>query len=246
MKHKWNIRFFITILVFLLAACKKETETLNVDLGLNYFPEDSGTYVVYKVDSTIYDDFTATVRKSTVYLKEVISKQFPDNLDRTGREINRYYGTTPSSGWQLTNVFYIVKTNKVAERVEDNLRYVKMVFPNNLNDQWLGNKYIISPPPYILDASNYRVDDWQYTITDKDQRYDNSYKIFDSTMSVFHIYDSSAINKTYSMEKYARNVGLVYKELWIVTGQTNIGQPWEDRAQKGFILRQYAIDYGKE
>ena len=79
MKHKWNIRFFITILVFLLAACKKETETLNVDLGLNYFPEDSGTYVVYKVDSTIYDDFTATVRKSTVYLKEVISKQFPDN-----------------------------------------------------------------------------------------------------------------------------------------------------------------------
>jgi hypothetical protein len=40
--------------------------------------------------------------------------------------------------------------------------------------------------------------------------------------------------------------GWYIKELWIVTGQTNIGQPWEDRAQKGFILRQYAIDYGKE
>lgn len=82
MKHKGNIRLFITILVFLAVSCKKETETVNVDLGYDYFPDDSGTFVVYKVDSTIYDDFTATVRKSTIYLKEVITKQFPDNLSQ--------------------------------------------------------------------------------------------------------------------------------------------------------------------
>jgi hypothetical protein len=85
-----------------------------------------------------------------------------------------------------------------------------------------------------------------YTIQDKDLRYDNSFKTFDSTLTVFHIYDSSAINKTYSLEKYARNVGLVYKEFWVVTGQHDIGLPWEQRAEKGFILRQYAIGYGKE
>jgi hypothetical protein len=246
MKRIFGKLVFCAVLVFFISACKRETETLSLDLGYSYFPDDSGSYVIYRVDSMVFDDFNRTKRTSTKYLKEKIADEFIDNLGRIARRVERYYSDTLPSSWELYNVYYIVKTTKSAERVEDNLRYIKLIFPNNVNDKWLGNRYIISPPPYIIDSSNYRVQDWLYTIQDKDVSYNNSFRTFDSTLTVFHIYDSSAINKTYSIEKYARNVGMVYKEFWIVTGQTNIGLPWEDRAEKGFIMKQYAIDYGKE
>lgn len=240
---------FYTLFSLLIICCKKESDTVGGDMGYDFVPDDSGTYVIYKVDSMIFDDFNRSKRSSTIYLKEKVMDQFTDNLGRLAKRIERYYSdtlpTSPTS-WQIFNVYYMVKSSRNMERVEDNLRYVKMIFPNTTGEKWLGMKYIISPPPYIIDSSNYRVNDWLYKIQDRDLRYDNSFNVFDSTLTVFHIYDSSAINKTYSIEKYSRNIGLVYKEFWIVTGQTNIGLPWIDRAEKGFIIWQYAIDYGKE
>lgn len=227
-------------------SCEKQTDTSDYDIGYNYLPDDSGSFVIYQVDSIIYDDFDNSRRNRTIYLKEKIGEQFTDNLGRQAKKILRYYSDTMTTVWELFNVDYLVKNDLTAERVEDNLRYIKLVFPNDVNKKWLGNKYITIPPPYIIDTSNYYLNDWKYTIVNRDRYYDNGRKIFDSTMLVSHIQDSSAITKTYSIERYARSVGLVYREFWIVTGQINIGAPWEDRAQKGFILRQYAIDYGKE
>ena len=246
MKHIYTIIAFFFVVLFFQTACKKETDTSDYDYGYNYLPDDSGTFVIYKVDSTIYNDFNNTRRYSTTYLKEKIGEQFKDNLGRTAKKILRYYSDTLTTQWELFNVDYLVRTALVAERVEDNLRYIKLVFPNDVSEKWLGNKLINSPPPYIIDTSNYFLNDWKYTIKNRDEYYDNGIKIFDSTLLVSQIQDSTAITKTYSIEKYARNVGLVYREFWIVVGQINIGSPWEDRAQKGFILRQYAIDYGKE
>lgn len=246
MKYIYTITVITVIVSSLLISCKKETDSSDYDYGYNYLPDDSGSFVIYRVDSVLYDDFNNTRRYSSIYLKEKIGEQFKDNLGRTAKKILRYYSDSLPAKWELFNVNYLVKSSLTAERVEDNLRYIKMVFPNDVNEKWLGNKLITSPPPYILDTSNYYVTDWKYTIKNRDKYYDNGIKIFDSTLLISQIQDSSAITKTYSVERYARSVGLVYREFWIVTGQINIGSPWEDRAQKGFILRQYAIDYGKE
>ncbi len=245
----------VALLVSFFTSCKKETDSSDYDYGYNYLPDDSGRYVIYKVDSVIYNDFDRSVRYSSIFLKEKIGEQFRDNLGRMAKKMLRYYSDTLSTDtlatqWELFNVDYIVKTELVAERVEDNLRYIKLVFPNDVNKKWLGNKLISSPPPYIIDTSNYFLNDWKYTIKNRDKYYDNGIRIFDSTLLVSHIQDSSAITKTYSVEQYARSVGLIYKEFWIVTTQDSLKIrlqfPWEQRADKGFILRQYAIYYGKE
>lgn len=240
--------FLLLFSALLFTSCKEEVETLIPDMGYNYFPDDSGSYIIYKVDSSVYDDFTETKRTSSIFLKEVLTEQYPDNLGRPARTIACYYAPAIDGPWlkDPNNQYYQVKTNKVAERWENNLRYVKLVFPNNVSDNWLGNKYIISPPPYIIDTSNYRVQDWKYTITSKDQPFNNGVFAFDSTLQVMHIADSSVINKTLSFETYARNIGLVYREFWVVTSQSNFDQPWPIRAEKGFIVRQYAVGYGKE
>ena len=92
--------------------------------------------------------------------------------------------------------------------------------------------------------------DWKYTILNRNKYYNNGVQIFDSTLLISQIRDSSAITKTYSIEQYARNAGLVYKEMWMLSSQDTLkiklNFPWEQRADKGFIIRQYAIKYGKE
>ena len=86
----------------------------------------------------------------------------------------------------------------------------KLVFPNDVNKKWLGNKLITIPPPYIIDTSNYFLNDWKYTIKNRDAYYDNGTLIFDSTLLVSQIQDSSAITKTYSVERFARSVALIF------------------------------------
>lgn len=250
MNDRRTIFVILIAVISFMSSCKKETDVSDYDYGYNYLPDDSGAFVIYKVDSVLYNDFDNSVRYSTVYLKEKIGEQFTDNLGRTAKKILRYYSDTMTTQWELFNVDFMVKTSMLAERVEDNLRYIKMVFPNDVNKKWLGNKLITIPPPYILDTTNYYLNDWKYTIKNRDKYYDNGFKVFDSTLLITQIQDSSAITKTYATEMYARSVGLVFKECWLLTTQDSVkirlNFPWEQRADKGFIIRQYAIDYGKE
>lgn len=252
-KYYFIIACLILTTFCVLNACKKDkTETYIADYGYNFYPDDSGLFVIYQVDSIIYDDFNRSVRYSTMYLKEAIGEQFIDNLGRKAKRIIRSYSTIDSTvqQWETHNVYYMVRNTLVAERVEENLRYIKLVFPSEDNIKWLGNKYLLSPPPYIIDTTNYLVTDWKYTISRKDREYNILSKRFDSTLIVTQIQDSSAIFKTFAKEVYAKNIGLIYKENWIVTSQDTFKirnqYPWQDRADKGFIVRQYAIDYGKE
>jgi hypothetical protein len=44
-----------------------------------------------------------------------------------------------------------------------------------------------------------------------------------------------------SRVKYAKGIGLVYRELWVLDTQCIEqcdGKPWEEKAEKGFILSQ--------
>ncbi len=242
----------IAIFCFVNACKKNKTETFVGDYGYSYFPDDSGIFVIYQIDSVIYDDFTNTVRTSTIYLKEQVGEQFIDNLDRVGKRIIRSYSNVDSTiqKWETNNVYYIVRNTLVAERVEENLRYIKMVFPNENNKNWLGNKYIVSAPPYIIDTSNYSVRDWKFSVSRRDREYLINSTRYDSTLTITQIQDSSAIFKTLAKEIYAKNIGLIYRESWIVTSQDTFKirnqYPWQDRADRGFIIRQFAIDYGKE
>lgn len=235
----------ILVMALFVLSCQNETEDVVLDFGYDYLPTDSGHYVIYKGDSIIYDDFFNPVKVTRVsfYLKEVIQSHFIDNLGRPADRIERYVRNSESDPWQLLNVWYQVVGKTSGERVEDNLRYVKMIFPQQVGDDWFGNKYITEDIPYIEPQFYFP---WKYRILSKDVPYVNAWATFDSSITILQEDDSTAINKTYSLEKYARHVGLVYKELWVVKGQTNIGEPWIDRAEKGFIVTLQAIDSGTE
>ena len=117
-----------------ITSCKKEeTYTSNYDYGYTYFPDDSRRFVIYKVDSVLYNDFDQLCKIHFNISKEKITDRFLDNMGRTAKKVLCFYSDTISIDtistiWEQYNTNYIVKTSIVAERVEDNLRYIKWCF----------------------------------------------------------------------------------------------------------------------
>ena len=60
--------------------------------------------------------------------------------------------------------------------------------------------------------------------------------------------NDNAIEKSFSVEKFAKGVGMIYKELIVLElfPPTVVGQDWQGREKNGFILKMEIIDFGKE
>ncbi|MBX7224391.1 MAG: hypothetical protein K1X55_00035 [Chitinophagales bacterium] len=233
---------FIVLTLFVLSCQKDSSEDFILRYGYEYFPDEEGNYVIYNVDSITYNDFfnPVLVTRKSFQLKEVIGESFTDLSGRPSKKLYRYTRENASSTWNIADVYYQTLNKNTAEKVEENLRYIKLVFPIKSGKEWSGNIFI-NP----ADNLSY-LEDWTYQMQAVDEPFSNAALSFDSTLTVLQQYDSSAINLTSSKEVYAKGAGLVYKELKVLTSQNNFDQPWEQRAEQGFILRMSAIEYGKE
>ena len=184
-----------------LVGCTKEQHLAPMDLGYGYFPNTVGKYVIYDADSIVRNSYTHKTDTFTYQLKEVIASMFTDNSGRPTQRIERY--TRPYTGdttWVLKNVWMGNLTTLNAQRVESNTRYIKLVFPVNLNQYWNGNAYNNSPDSLL--TYNYGTANVPFVIGNQH---------FDSTCTVIQRNDSTLLSKHYSIEVYAKNVGMIYK-----------------------------------
>ncbi|MEZ5026646.1 MAG: hypothetical protein R2739_08715 [Chitinophagales bacterium] len=235
--------------ILAMLSCKKESEVVNLPYEYNYFPDDSGRYVIYKVDSVVYNDFDPLnlKRYSSQYVKEIITEEFTDNLGRSAKKIERYVTSDTTLPWQFWNVWYFIKSKTNVEQVEDNIRYVKLIFPAQNGSEWHGNKYVESDQFPFQNLRYTATDfDWIYSITEKNGSYYNGSIASDSTLTVLQVADSSNVQKVYSVERYAKDIGLVYKELWRLDAQLIDTQTYINNAKYGFIVYQKAIKFGVE
>src|SRR4030067_3558016 len=81
--------FLQGLITVLIISCKKDV-SVNPDLGYEYFPATVGKYVVYDVDSIVYNDFTGTTDTFKYQIKETIESIFLDNSNRQTLRIERY------------------------------------------------------------------------------------------------------------------------------------------------------------
>lgn len=238
-----NRRFLIYFIIFLsFLSCKKENKESNLDFNYTYFPLEEGNFISYNVDSINYNDFSTPVlvTRNNYQIKEVVADEFIDLEGRPSHRIERFYRKSNDEEWAILNVYYATLNERTAEKIEENQRFIKLVFPVGEGKQWMGNKFVDPSDELFF------LKDWKYEMKDVNKPLVFGSLSFDSTLVVLQKYDSSAINITSSVEKYAKNVGLIYKELRFLKSQNNIGLPWEERAEQGYILRMSIIDYGKE
>jgi hypothetical protein len=226
----------IFIVMVVLFSCKRDKETLSVDLGYEYFPSKKGNYVIYQVDSLFYNDFTSTIDTFHFQIKEIIADNFLDLSKQSTQRIERFYRKETNDVWVIKDVWFSNRTSNTAEKVEENIRFVKIVFPLKKGNEWNGNRF------NSLGEQN-------YTLKQLNESFQLGNLNFDSIININQIADSNLIEKKIAFEIYAKHIGLVYKKDLNITDKDtviNYNLPLEKRANSGFDLTYKAITFGVE
>jgi hypothetical protein len=199
------------MLSVLLFSCKKEQDLSSIDLGYDYFPITVGSFVEYKVDSTYYG---ITVEESSYYVREVITEEFLDNTGQNVYRVERSLRHFTSQPWILMDAWTQKRTSTVGERVEENVRFVKMEFPLEEGATWKGNVYNT-------------LGDWDYQYVDVNKPAVFGLLSFENTVTVVQHKVNNLVEQQDFKEIYAKGVGLVYKKKKSVLIQSGSQQGYE-------------------
>ncbi len=240
-----NLLFF-GLLFFVTFACKKKTED-PPDVGYAYAPENIGKYVIYDVDSTVYDDFKHDTTYFKYRIKEKLEEVFTDNQGRNAIKLVRYIKKYVDSvsydniSWTVKDVWNYTKTATTLEVVEEDIRFTKLIFPVKEESTWNGN-------------ANNTLGEWEYQYSSTDRAETINGTAFDNVLMVTQKDDKNknAIHREYFVEKYAKEIGLVYREIKdlysnVVTLNPNgTIKPVEQRITSGVIYKLTYVTHGYE
>ncbi len=238
-KQIWSgilIASLFCLIIIVFNSCRKETEIKQVDIGYKYFPLVAGNYIIYKVDSFYYNDFTFSIDTFNFDLKEKVTEIFKDNENRPTARIERFYRIDNTKEWTIKDVWYSNVTSSTAEKTEENQRFVKLIFPLTANAEWNGNRF-----------NNLGSQEYKVTEINKPKLLNGI--SFDSTLTVLQMADSNLLEKKYAYEVYAKNVGLIYKRYIDIQDKDsviNFNVPLSERANSGVDYSYRIVEFGKE
>lgn len=229
---------FILGLGIIFFSCEKETETSEVNLGYSYFPLESGNFYVYKVDSIYHDQPNANIDgiHDTVsyFRKEKIDSVFLDALKEPSYRIVRYIKSAEEDPWRLTEIWAAKSTASNGQRVDDNKRYVRLVFPISVSSRWDGNA-----------LNNLDEHTHSYSEIGMPRTYDQL--DFLSTILVNQHEFQSLVNDEKEFEVYAEDVGLVEKYFKNLKTRTEYTfEPIAEHIQEGVEYHLTILEHGKE
>ncbi|HYV91228.1 MAG TPA: hypothetical protein VE978_05570, partial [Chitinophagales bacterium] len=190
----FSILFVSCICALLFFSCKK-TSYPPVAIDQSYFPLVTGKYIIYDVDSLGYWGFNDTIIHHTYQIKEEVDSPYIDNAGNHAFRIIRSRRNDASSSWVVTDIWSSNLTDQTAEKVEENLRFIKLDFPIILNKQWYGNNYIQADSNLVF------LNGWRYEYTSVHQPLTLNGLSFDSTVTVSQDLDSNAIQQYIYIEK---------------------------------------------
>ena len=262
MPIKTSILLFILAFAFFLACNKREVEDTRIeDFGYDYFPLEVGRSWEYEVDSIIYDPAVGgtAVDSFRTFIREVVADTLLDNTGEALYRVERYYRRNDTLPWQAERVLTLSRDEQRATRVEDNLRFTKLVFPVRAGKFWDGNAFFDELRfVFVAGESVQMFKGWQYRILEAGAPATVGSLEFEEVVTVQNAdnrYLNNFLELRLATEQYARGVGLVYRELNIwdtlcrdcCGGNTEDGVcqslPWEEKVEKGFSVRQRLIRY---
>ncbi len=216
------------LLILLFTSCKKESETYKSASLSDYFPLQVGKYISYNLDSTVFLNFGKQKVLISYQVKDLVDAEIKDNIGRPSYRIIRFSRKNPSDPWIANNTFMATPTDKSMEFVENNLRYIKLILPVKADNSWRGNSFIDT---YTSGNDMRYLDNWDYIYDSISSpasinsfNFENTLKVFqrDEEIGNPRISGTGYAEKTYSVEKYAKGVGLVYREFlhWEYQGNT--------------------------
>ena len=236
----------ISLVAILFVGCgDDEFKVVQEDLKQEYFPLEIGKFRSYQLDSIIFDPSLQGTDIDTI--SHLIREEVVDTTsDAEGEGVYIVHRSFWINGqWVVRDVLQAKKTQRSAELVDNNLRFVKMNFPPKINETWNANQYF-DPLTIVVIAGEtlefYKL--WESRVLDAGMSQTIAGVEFDQILHIQLAESENLIELRRGFEKYAFGIGLVEREVWVLdTQKINDAVPWTEKAQKGAIIRQVIIDY---
>ena len=217
----------VSILVY---ACKKDNNTVSTFTGYSYAPSNIGHEVIYDVDSIVKSDFTGLIDTVHYQIREVIESVFTDNQGRPTLRLERYKRLTSSDPWVIYKVWTANVTNVHYEKKEDNISFVKLIFPPKIDITWNGN---------VLNTLEEK--DYKYTSLNEPDSYNGL--SFDSALTVTQYDYGDFLDTVHNEERYAAGVGMFYKIEDSTYYHTDFSNPAYDSIVYHRLYREKIISF---
>lgn len=244
-----------TVVVSGLISCSKEKEEwVAAEPLADYLPLEVGKFITYRVDSLVTNPlFNTSMETHSYQIKHVVDAQLTDNLGRPAYRIYRFQRNADGSGpWQAAGSYFITPLTNQIETVEENLRFIKLRDPLREGFSWKGNSYLPNNPYQALGYS-FSVDNsmgrWDYTYDRFDESEEINGQTYANVWTVEQIDDQEGdpvtrpefyANRSRFVEKYAKNIGLVYRQLILWEYEVNISPT---PTYNGFGITMWMIDH---
>lgn len=235
--------YMISYLLTSLSCVKNESASVDQEADKQYYPLAVGKYREYVVDSILYRQgrFLDSVH---TFIREEITDKYRDTIGdiyTMSRSIRKKSNDT----WLPTATYTVrLNQNKVIFN-QANLNFISLVFPILAPVNWDGLALIQTDQSFNVNGETMEIyqnwDPFKIKVAAKAEKIGPSN--FTNVITVLQTDIEDILSRRYAVEKYARGVGLVYKEMIVLDCNNTVNPcasnvPWDKRATKGFILRQ--------
>ncbi len=213
------------ICIFILASfsifsCNKVDKFPSEELS-EYTNLAVGKYIRYNLDSLRFVFFGQRDTVISYQAKDVVEAAITDNLGRPSWRVVRYLrasASTNEADWRPSMAYMVTPTREVLEVIENNQRFQKLRLPVSNGISWKGNAHIDTYNDFEMRF----LDGWDYTYENVGGTFtDSGTTAIPNTITINQVDiegnvgnpTAPIIQKLFSQEVYARNVGLVYKNL---------------------------------
>lgn len=253
------MKYFCNILTsvlccFFLTSCQNTNENFVTDNITDYFiPLQTGKYITYRLDSTVFVKSGASIEIHKYQVKHTVQQQIMDNLGNRSYLIHRTISNETGTGpWVDNGNYWVTPTENRIEVIENNLRYVPLRMPLKTGFTWKGNSMMPGSPykPLFNMDTGSDINTWDFVYTSfgdttvQNNNYKNVWSVSHSNfiLNIPPTANTSIGAKEVSSEKYAKGIGLVFKDFQLYEYQG----PHADNPQpsyNGFGITLWMIDH---
>jgi hypothetical protein len=206
----------------------------------SYFPLRKGAYLVYDVEHITYelgvpDTLRYQLRTVVIDSFRNVEGSFTYVIQRT----RKYAGTTT---WVSDGTWSARLTDVEAVVTEGSTPYVRLRFPVQTGTEWNGNSYNDEVNPGTGTGQDL------YVIKSSGETCDANGMIFEDCLTVIQEDNQEfIIYRDERIEKYARNIGLIFKETIQLHYCNDIDRDCvgQQIIEEGIIYRQLILEYGQ-
>lgn len=253
MKTQFLQSFCCSFLLLAFVSCSDKKEVFETEKISEYLPLQVGKYITYRLDSTV---FTVSGTKSEVrkyQVKHTVVNEMLDDANNKTYLVQRAINNETASGtWSNNGSYYVTPGEKSIDVIDNNLRVTVLHAPLRADFNWNGNsKLPFDAYEQLFDFSvvGMETNKWNFrygtagNFSYAGREYLNVWTVeqHSDSLNIPPTPNSVVGYKEVSTEKYAKGIGLVFKNFQLYEYEVSSGSVTPQ--YRGFGITQWMIDH---